>query len=903
MLLSLVLYCNSEYEDDGIIEKKINEVNHFGDKMEILFLDSTGKNKDKVVNKNNVKYIDVKDKSKEDAYNYVIKKGILKGEYVIFSIVDCSYDKKSLKKVLKYANSKKYKVFTMTPYYYDASGNEKSNSYRKNVDIENPVEDVINRNNIFLPAYVIHKDLVNKSEFEDKDAFYNDVNYIINIMKKVAMTIELDAKVVSDEPLETDFYNYEKQFEKEWYTDNIRNFIIPILQANKDSKYVQNVMFYLLQIKFLCNMNDRHKNILDKAEIDEFFSAVYDAIQYIDEDVMSNYTIDGKRLSPKFLYYQFVEYKNKDNMDNFRLALNQTNMVEAVIERNHNVNVVTVDNMKNVEVNVQAINANGNQLVFDAELCNVYYENFDNIKVYALVNGKRIDAVRTDVYSLCKYFGRTIKTGYTFALSIDYKDIEKDKSNIKFYVEMMGQTLEPAMKFIKIQARLMCNYRYTYWNFDDKTLTYDYMARSFKVLHRTAGRTFKNEMLMVANIIKSKKLSPISVKCIVMRLLYWITRPIYKNKEIWLTFDQLFKGGDNGEYYYRHVASKKNKNNIKMYYIINKTAPEYKRLKKKYKTVLKYNSIKHKLISLHSKVIFATRVDVKLYCGYWAGNEKFIRNLYNPEIVCLQHGLTIQKIAQYQNRLFDNTKLYFCVSPNEVKNLQHRVYGYTNDELKKTGAPRYDGLVNNDQRFILITPTWRRNVTAGTNKKGSMHEYSINFKHTEYFKVYNSLISDPKLIETAKRCNYRIVYLLHPILSPQIGDYDVNENVEILAGAGDLSYEKILTEASLMVTDYSGIQFDFAYMRKPIVYYHCDNLPPQYDEGGLDYEKESIGMVCKTHEQVVDGICKYMENECKLEQEYIDRINKFFYYDDLNNCERVYQEAVKYRKKYIKGEV
>ena len=903
MLLSLVLFCNSEYENDNIIEKKINDLNHFGDKMEILFLDSTGKNKDKVVNNNNVKYIDVKNKTKEEAYNYVVNKGSISGDYVIFSIMECSYDKKTIKDILQYTNNGKYKVFTITPYYYDASGNEKSNSYRKNVNIDVKVEDIINRNNIFLPAYVINKELVKKTKFEEKDAFYNDVYYIINIMKQVDMTIELDAKVISEEPLETDFYNYEKQFEKEWYTDNIRNFIIPILKENRDSKYVQNVMFYLLQIKFLCNMNDRHKNILDKSEIDEFFVAVYDAIQYIDEDVMSNYTIDGKRLSPKFLYYQFIDYKNKENKDNFRLTLNQTNMVEAVIERDNDVHVVTVDNMKNVEVNVQAINANGNELVFDGELCNVYYENFDKINVYAFVNGKRIDAVRTDVYSLCKYFGRTVKTGYTFSLKVDYKNIEKDNSSIKFYVDIMGQTLEPAMKFIKIQARLICSYRYTYWNFDDKILTYDYGTRTYKVQHRTAARTFKNEVLLIANIIKNERLRPVSVKCIIMRLLYWITRPIYKNKEIWLTFDQLFKGGDNGEYYYRHVAGKKNKNNIRMYYIINKTAPEYKRLKKKYKTVLKYNSLKHKLISLHSNVVFATRVDVKLYCGYWSGNEKFIRNLFNPEIVCLQHGLTIQKIAQYQNRLFDNTKLYFCVSPNEVQNLQHRVYGYTNDELKKTGAPRYDGLVNNDQRFILITPTWRRNVTAGTNKKGSMHEYSINFKHTEYFKVYNSLISDPKLIECAKRCNYRIVYLLHPILSPQIGDYDVNENVEILAGAGDLSYEKILTEASLMVTDYSGIQFDFAYMRKPIVYYHCDNLPPQYDEGGLDYGKESIGMVCKTHEQVVDGICKYMENECKLEQEYIDRINKFFYFDDLNNCERVYQEAVKYRKRYIKGEV
>ena len=34
-----------------------------------------------------------------------------------------------------------------------------------------------------------------------------------------------------------------------------------------------------------------------------------------------------------------------------------------------------------------------------------------------------------------------------------------------------------------------------------------------------------------------------------------------------------------------------------------------------------------------------------------------------------------------------------------------------------------------------------------------------------------------------------------------------------------ISYEDLLTESSLMVTDYSGVQFDFAYMKKPIIYY------------------------------------------------------------------------------------
>ena len=57
----------------------------------------------------------------------------------------------------------------------------------------------------------------------------------------------------------------------------------------------------------------------------------------------------------------------------------------------------------------------------------------------------------------------------------------------------------------------------------------------------------------------------------------------------------------------------------------------------------------------------------------------------------------------------------------------------------------------------------------------------------------------------------------------------------------ETSYEKILTESSLMVTDYSGVQFDFAYMRKPVVYFHSPKLPPHYQEGGFSYETQGFG--------------------------------------------------------------
>ena len=132
-------------------------------------------------------------------------------------------------------------------------------------------------------------------------------------------------------------------------------------------------------------------------------------------------------------------------------------------------------------------------------------------------------------------------------------------------------------------------------------------------------------------------------------------------------------------------------------------------------------------------MIFATRIDIKLYMGLLLSTDIYVRDLFKAKVVCLQHGLTIQKIAQYQNRFYDNTKHYFCVSPKEVENIMKPIYGYTQDMITLTGAPRYDGLVGTPKKQILITPTWRRNVTAGTNEKGKQHEYSVNFKRTTYY--------------------------------------------------------------------------------------------------------------------------------------------------------------------------
>ena len=101
-----------------------------------------------------------------------------------------------------------------------------------------------------------------------------------------------------------------------------------------------------------------------------------------------------------------------------------------------------------------------------------------------------------------------------------------------------------------------------------------------------------------------------------------------------------------------------------------------------------------------------------------------------------------------------------------------------------------------------------------------------------------------------------------------------------------------------MITDYSSAVFDFAYLRKPVLYYQYDiddfySGRHTFDKGYFDYERDGFGEVEYTPGALVDRIIEYMQNGCRLKEIYRDRIEKTFPYNDRNNCRRVYEEIVK----------
>ena len=82
--------------------------------------------------------------------------------------------------------------------------------------------------------------------------------------------------------------------------------------------------------------------------------------------------------------------------------------------------------------------------------------------------------------------------------------------------------------------------------------------------------------------------------------------------------------------------------------------------------------------------------------------------------------------------------------------------------------------------------------------------------------------------------------------------------------------------------------------RREKAVHHSAELPAQYESGGLIYETMGFGPICRNHQEIVDTLCRYMQNNCQMEDLYKKRADDFFAYDDFNNCQRIYDETRKY---------
>jgi CDP-glycerol glycerophosphotransferase (TagB/SpsB family) len=223
-------------------------------------------------------------------------------------------------------------------------------------------------------------------------------------------------------------------------------------------------------------------------------------------------------------------------------------------------------------------------------------------------------------------------------------------------------------------------------------------------------------------------------------------------------------------------------------------------------------------------------------------------------------------------------------------------YYYTPDRIWLTGMPRFDLLYHDERKYITIMPTWRKSLMAGSDPVTSIWLKGPNFEQSEYVKFYNELLNNEEFIGFCKSKGYTLCFMPHPNIAPYVADC-FKKHQDVIFINEDKTYRDIFAETDIMVTDYSSVAFDFAYLRKPIVYCHFDrdeffNGSHSYTEGYFDYERDGFGPVCLDVKSTIDTIKKTVDSGCKMENKYLNRVNETFAFSDKNSSERVLEKLL-----------
>ena len=857
---------------DETLDSVINQKYDLNNIEVIILNDNSNEYKDIIKNYNIPNMVSIK--VEEDDFISALNKALdsSNGEY--FSIIDSdSYYKNDdiFNKIDKYSEEDDLIAISSINYLDEVNKIQPPKSKRINL-IKRP-----SYFNLALNTYFIKKDLVKDIRFDKSD------DYELLFLLKLLMN---NNTYYFDSSLNILTYNtYYDEIEKDdlsksksWYFETIKSYINYFKDKKDIPNYIQEILFYIIYIRFKCNNEINSCIKFTDDQRNEFLNLVKELLSYIaNQTIVVHYEKKDYRLFkvPRWLRFYLLNLKMSKKRE---ISIKSKNIC-----LNYDNEKIVVDDLQNENVSVFAINKRNNKLYFD---CTTSLRNLldeDEFKIVVEHDGKEIDYTKRYFNAPCIVFNKNIGDKYCFNFGID---IKKD-TKLKVYAIINDKKYPLIFKYAKPSARLGDSKR-SFW--PQKGFILFNRNNYISIKGNNFFRLMKAELLFMLSKLKNESKKLTVIKYAFLRCLYYITKPYFRNKHIWVTFDKLYKAGDNGEYMYQYGL----KHNKDIYYIVKKDSPDYKRLiKQNKKHVLAYASLRQRIYTLNAEVILKTHANAMAFCSFQGLSRVLIRNLFNAEIVEIQHGLTIQDIPRYQHRMVDNIKLYFIASDFEYANIKKPIYDFDKDQIKWTGIPRFDGLKDNDQKIILITPTWRHNIAAKSVKYGKPRAYNEEFKYTEYFRIYNELINNKKLVEFAKNNGYKIVYLLHPTLSSQAEDFDSSEYVDVVPAAGDMNYEKMLTESSLMVTDYSGVQYDFAYMRKPLIYFHPKELPTHYDSGSMDYEKDGLGPIETTIDDVVDKIIDILGNN-KRDPLYIERANKFFTFDDYDNCKRITEELDKY---------
>ena len=199
------------------------------------------------------------------------------------------------------------------------------------------------------------------------------------------------------------------------------------------------------------------------------------------------------------------------------------------------------------------------------------------------------------------------------------------------------------------------------------------------------------------------------------------------------------------------------------------------------------------------------------------------------------------------------------------------LFNYTEEDIKK--IKHRLGIENDNRKIILYAPTYRSN----------QHEAGLGYTYKEEinFEELKEKIGD----------KYIVLFRPHYFMA-NVFDFEKYKGfVYDVSEIDDINELYIITD--LLITDYSSVFFDFANLKRPMIFYMYDLEHYRDKSNGFYIDLEELpGRITETQEELEQEI-ERIDKEFKYDEKYKRFNEKYNYLDDGKASKRVVRRIIK----------
>ena len=797
----------------------------------------------------------------------------VEGKYINFLDSDDRLSKNALKEVFLFFENHydEVDVVSIPILYFDyVTGDHQLNyKFKKGARVIDLFKDWDNPQLSASSSFIKCDAIKNKYLFDERLSYGEDAKLILQILSDKNKLGVIDNA----------FYFYRKksdisesllqssQYNKNWYNPCLLYFHLDIINSyfnysRSIPKYVQNTLCYELQWKI--KEESIPSGIMTSRDVSSYTNYLNKIIGFFDYDVIMK-----------------QQFMNKNDI------LSIFKKTKAVLVKKEN------DYYINNEIIYSLINDSFISLDFIDiynESCTLegrFYTASDEYipKIMVLVK----DHAYKEEMSFWNYQGNIIDkkslAEYSFKISFPVKATVE----CRLMIDYEGTIFKPNKTIYNRFFPLSNKYSNMYALFDNKII----LRKNNSIIIREKhlfSHVFHEILFYLDLLFDHSERSDehnAALKACVIRPFVLLVKHFLHN-DIWIFRDRPDKADDNAFSLFKYVN--KNNKEINSLFAISKHSEDYNLVKQYGKTIDCF-SWKYKILFLLSDYVISSAADGEVIDPFDYHSEAYKNISYKIRFIFLQHGVTKDDISGWLNKYEKNIHGFIVSSDFEKKAILNSSFYYQEKNIWLTGMPRFDELIDSRERIVTIAPTWRSNLMTARNAKG---EYSTGniFKESVYYKTYVSLLKNERLINILKKSNYTLWFYPHP----NVIKFFNNLQNDIIMIPEDIRYKQVFAKSALLITDYSSTAFDFAFLKKPVIYYQFDHKEfyknHVYKKGYFSYEKYGFGEVETNEEDLINKILEYINNNCVMKDSYRRRVDDFFYFRDNKNCERVFEKLL-----------